>query len=175
MEFRAFWWVWHRAPCLCVCAQLFSCVRLFVTPWTAARQAPLSMGFSRQEYWSGVPCFPTQGSNPGFPNCRQIIYYLSHQRSPFKGYQFSSVPRSCLTLCSPMDCSIPGLPVHCQFSDFTQTHVHWVRDAIQPSHPLHPLLLPSIFPSISVFSNESVLCIRWQKYWSFSFNISPSN
>ena len=54
-----------------------------------------------------------------------------------------------------------------------QTHVHRVGDAIQPSHPL--LLLPSIFPSIRVFSNESALCIRWPKYWSFSFNISPTN
>ena len=60
--------------------------------------------------------------------------------------------------------------------EFTQTHVHRVGDAIQPSHPLHPLLLPpSIFPSIRVFSNESALCIRWPKYRSFSFNISPSN
>ena len=72
-----------------------------------------------------------------------------------------------------MNCSMPGLPVHHQFPEFTQTHVHWVSDAIQPSHPL--LLLPSIFPSIRVFSNESALCIRWPKYWSFSFNISPSN
>ena len=58
----------------------------------------------------------------------------------------------------------------------TQTHVYWVSDALQPSHPLFPLLLPpSIFPSITVFSNESVLCIRWPKYWSFSFSISRSN
>ena len=57
-----------------------------------------------------------------------------------------------------------------------QTDVHWVSDANQPSHPLSsPLLLPSIFPSIRVFSNESALCMRWPKYWSFSFNISPSN
>ena len=55
----------------------------------------------------------------------------------------------------------------------TQTHVHWVSDAIILCHPL--LLLPSIFPSIQVFSNESALCISWPKYWSFSFNISPSN
>ena len=75
-----------------------------------------------------------------------------------------------------MDCSTPGLPVHCQLPEFTQIHVHWVSDAIQPSHPLSsPLLLPSIFPSIRVFSNESALCIRWPKYWSFSFNISLSN
>ena len=60
--------------------------------------------------------------------------------------------------------------------EFTQTHVHQVGDAIQPSHPLlPPLLLPSIFPSIRVFSNESALHIRWPKYWSFNFNISPSN
>ena len=62
------------------------------------------------------------------------------------------------------------------FPELAQTHVHWVSDAIQPSHPLSsPLLLPSIFPSISVFYSESVLCIRWPKYWSFSFSISPSN
>ena len=71
---------------------------------------------------------------------------------------------------------MPGLPVHHQLPEFTQTHVHWVSDAIQPSHPLSSLLLPpSIFPSIRVFSNESALCIRWPKYWSFSFNITPSN
>ena len=89
---------------------------------------------------------------------------------------FSSVTQSCLTLCDPMDCSMPGFPVHHQLPDPTQTHVHQVGDAIQPSHPLSPLLLPpSIFPSIRVFSNESVLRIRWPKYWSFSFSISPSN
>ena len=137
-----------------------------------------------------------------------------------------------------MDCSTPGFPTHHQNPELTQTHVHWVSDAIQPSHPLsalllppsifpsissvqlsriwlsatpwtaahqaslsitnsrsllklmsiesvmpsnhlifcHPLLLlPSIFPSIRVFSNESALHIRWPRYWSFSFNISPSN
>ena len=91
-------------------------------------------------------------------------------------YRFSSVTQLCPTLCDPMDRSTPGLPVHHQLPEFTQTHLHWVSDAIQPSHPLlPPLLLPSIFPSIRVFSNESVLHIRWTKYWSFSFNISPSN
>ena len=157
-----------------------------------------------------------------------------------------------MTLCNPMNCSTPGLPVHHQLPDFTQTHVHWVGDAIQPSHPLlspspptfnisqhqglfqwvsslhqirsdqslshvqlfatpwiaarqaslsitnsrsslrltfivsvmpsshlilwHPLLLlPPIPPSIRVFSNESTLRMRWPKYWSFSFSISPSN
>ena len=71
-----------------------------------------------------------------------------------------------------MDCSTPGLPVHHRLPEFTQIHVHWVGDAIQPSHPLFQL---SIFPSIRVFSNKSVLHIRWPKYWSFSFSISPSN
>ena len=76
---------------------------------------------------------------------------------------------------NPMDRSTPGLPVHHQPPEFTQTHVHRVGDAIQPSHPLSSLLFPpSIFPSIRVFSNESVL-IRWPKYWSFNFSISPSN
>ena len=71
---------------------------------------------------------------------------------------------------------MPGLPVHHQLLEYTQTHVHRVSDAIQPSHPLLSLLLlPSIFPSIRVFSYESALCIRWPKYWSFSSNISPSN
>ena len=79
----------------------------------------------------------------------------------------------CLTLCSPMDCSMQGFPVlHCLL-EFAHTHVHWVCDVIQPSHPL--LLLHSIFPRIRVFSRESVLHIRWPKYWRFSFSISPSN
>ena len=90
--------------------------------------------------------------------------------------QLSSVTQSCPTLCDPTNCSTPGLPVHHQLPESTQTHVHRVDDAIQPSHPLSPLLLlPSIFPSVRVFSNESALCISWPKYWSFSFNISPSN
>ena len=92
----------------------------------------------------------------------------------FVEVQFSSVTQSCPTLCDPMDCSTPGLPVHHQLPEPTQTHVHRVSDAIQPSHPLF-LLPPSIFPSIRVFSSESVLCIRWPKYWSFSFSICPSN
>ena len=78
-------------------------------------------------------------------------------------------------LCDPMDCSTPGLPVHHQLPELAQTHVHQVRDAIQPSHLCPPLLLPSVSPSIRVFSSESVLPIRWPKYWSFSFSISPSN
>ncbi|XDA78848.1 hypothetical protein R6Z07M_008863 [Ovis aries] len=75
-----------------------------------------------------------------------------------------------------MDCSTPGFPVHHQLPELTQIHVHRVGDAIQPFHPCRPLLLlPSIFPSISIFYSESALHIRWPKYWSFSFSISPSN
>ena len=90
--------------------------------------------------------------------------------------QFSSITQSCSTLCYPMDCSMRGLPVHHQLPEFTQTHVHWVGDAIQPSHPLAS-------PSPTAFNlsqhqglfSESVLHIRWPKYWSFSFRISPSD
>ena len=91
-------------------------------------------------------------------------------------HQFSSVTQSCLTLCDPMNRSTPGLPVHHQLPEFTQTHVRWVSDAIQPSHPLSSPspLLPAIPPSIRVFSNESNLRVRGPKYWSISFSISPS-
>ena len=90
--------------------------------------------------------------------------------------QFSSVAQSCPTLCDHMNHSTPGLPFHHQLPESTQTHVHRVGDAIQLSHPLSfPSPPASIFLSIRVFSNESALHIRCPKYWSFSFNISPSN
>ena len=136
---------------------------------------------------------------------------------------YCSVTKSCLILCNPTDCSVPGFHVLHYLLEFAQIHVHWVGDAVLPSHPLlpslppgfnlsqhqgvfqwvsshlkrpwsllklmsiklvmpsnhlalcRPLLLPSIFPSIRVFSYESPLCIRWPEYWSFSFSISPSN
>ena len=76
----------------------------------------------------------------------------------------------------PMDCYTPGFPVHHQLPELAQTHVHWVNDAIQPSQPLSSPFPPAlIFPSIRVFTSESVLQIRWPKCWSFSFSISPSN
>ena len=90
--------------------------------------------------------------------------------------QFSSLTQSCLTLCDPMDCSTPGLPVHHQLLEVAQTHFHRVSGATNHLILCRPLLLlPSIFPSIRVFSTESVLHIRWPKNWSFSFNISPSS
>ena len=104
----------------------------------------------------------------------KLLHCFIHQ---FSSVQFSSVAQSCLTLSNPMNCSIPGLPVHQQFPEFSQTHVHRVGDAIQPSHPLSCplLLLPPIPPNIRVFSNESTFCVKWPKHWSFSFSISPSN
>ena len=88
--------------------------------------------------------------------------------------QFS--PQLCPTLCNPMNCIMPGFPDYHQLPELAETHVHRVSDAIQPSHPCHTLLLLlSIFSSTGVFSDESVLCIRWPKYWNFSFSISPSN
>ena len=74
-----------------------------------------------------------------------------------------------------MDCSMPGLPVPHYLPAFAQTHVHWVNDAIQQSHPLLPTSPVLNLSSIRVFSSEFTLCIRWPKYWSFSFSISPSN
>ena len=91
--------------------------------------------------------------------------------------QFSSVAQSCATICDPVDCSMPGFPVHHQFPEPAQTHVHWVGDTMQPSHPLHPLLLlPSIFPSIRVFSSESVFVSGGQSTGaSASASVVPMN
>ena len=93
-------------------------------------------------------------------------------------FQFSSVQSvsHVRLFATPWTAACQASLSHHQLLESTQTHVHWVGDAIQPSHPLSPLLLlPPIPPSIRVFSNESTLCMRWPKYWSFSFNISPSN
>ena len=87
-----------------------------------------------------------------------------------------SFAKSFLTLCDPVNCSWPGFPVLCYLPEFAQIHVHWVSVMLSSLLILyHPCLLPSVFPSIGVFSSESALRIRCPKYWSFSFNISPSN
>ena len=113
---------------------------------------------------------PTPGVHP---NPCPLSWRCHHN---FSSVQFSSVTPSCPTLCDPMNCSTPGFPVlHC-LPEFAQIYVHW---AMMPSNHLIlscPLLfLPSIFPSIRVFSNESALLIRWPNYRHFNFNISPSN
>ena len=115
-----------------------------VTPWTVAYQNPLSMEFSRQEYWSRLP-FPTLGDLPNpriepeslvFPAWAGGFFFFTTV-PPGKPYKcFSSVVQSCPTLCNPMNHRMSRLPVHHQLLEFTQTHVHQVGDAIQPSHPL---------------------------------------
>ena len=124
--------------------KLLSHVRLFATPWTIAYQAPPSMGFSRQEYWSGVPLpspgdLPYPGIKPGFP--------------ALWADALSSEPQSLLK--------------------FMSIELVMLYNQLILCHSL--LLLPLIFPSIRVFSNESAVYIRWPKYWSFSFSISPFN
>ena len=86
------------------------------------------------------------------------------------------VAQSCPSLCNPMDCSLPGFPVLHYLLEFAQTHVHWVDDANQLSHPLSPPSPPALnLSQHQDLSNESTLRIGWPKYWSFSFSISPSN
>ena len=131
-------------PC---CAQSLSHVQLSVTPWTVD-QAPLSMRFSRQEYWSGLLCpppgdLPDPGTEPVSLTSPALAGELFSTRATWEAHlnhiisdQIRSVTQSCLTICGPMNCSTPGLPVHHQLPEFTQTHIHQVSDAIQPSHPL---------------------------------------
>ena len=112
--------------------------------------------------------------------CEEQCHRLERKKQVIPGYnvlssvQFISITQSCLTLCDPMNCSTPDLPVHHKLPDFAQTH-----ELMMPSSHLilcRPLLLlPPIPPSIRVFFNESTLRMRWPKYWSFIFNISPSN
>ena len=148
-----------------VCMCMFSHVWLSAIPWTVACQAPLSMEFSRQEYWSVLP-FPTPGDLP-YPRSnshlltllpRQVdSLLLHHLESPIKivwcsvqfsvSVQFSSVAQSCPTLYNPMNHSIPGFPVHHQLQEFTQTSIHEVGDATQPSHPLSSPFPPAPNPS----------------------------
>ena len=112
-----------------------------------------------------------------------LLYSASHQLDAIRFIhlcsqfvQFSSVLQSCPSVCNDMDCSMLGFPFHHQLPEINQPHVHRVGGAIQPSHPLpSPLILPSIFPYIRVFSSESVLPNRWANNWSFSFSISPSS
>ena len=106
-------------------------------PWNSPGQ---NIGVGSISLLQGI--FPTQGLDPGLPHCRQILYQLSHS-----SVQFSSVTQSCLTLCNPMNCSTPCLPVHHQLLEFTQTHVHRVGDAIQLSHSLSSPSPPAPNPS----------------------------
>ena len=133
---------------------MLSRVILCATLWIVACQVPLSLGFSRQEYWSGLPC-PSPGDlpNPGILPMSLMSPTLAHgcfiisstwEALP-SSIWFSSVAKSCLTLCNPMDWSMPGFPVHHQLLELAQTHVHRVSDAIQPSYSLK-------FPSLPAFN-----------------------
>ena len=143
-------------------------------PWTEEPGGLQSMGSQRvNRYWvhMHVPSFShvfevTRWRSRIHFLCTKL-YYLA--KNAVAAYQFSSVTQSCPTLCDLMNHSIPGLPVHYQLLEFTQTHVHRIIDTIQPTHPLSsPFLLPPIPHSIRVFSNESTLRMRWPKYWSFT-------
>ena len=126
-----------------------------------------------------------RASTAGFKSCTykseetlsQTEFFKKKQSdSPLCGVQFSSVAQLCPTLCDPMDCSTPGLLSITNSQSLLK--LMSIELVMQSNHLIfcHPLLLlPSIFPSIRLFSKESVLCIRWPKYWSFSFSISPSN
>ena len=124
--------IWYLSSCVCLISFSFISSR-FIHGLQKAK-CPSFSGLNNIPFQVWTTCYPFI--------CQQAL-------------QFSSVAQLCPTLCDPMNSSTPGLPV--QLPEFTQTHVHWVSDAIQPSHPLLPLLLlPSIFPNIRVFSNESV-------------------
>ena len=170
-------------------------------PWTVAHQDPLSMEFSRQEYWSGYP-FPSPGDlpDPGIkPKSRALpadslssetsgkrfftITGLQHFQCCWKVQatsQFSSVQSlSWVRLCNPMNHSTPGIPVHHQLPGFTQTHVHRVSDAIQPSHPLsspsppapHPSQHQSLFQWVN--SSHEVAKVLEFQLWHQSFQWTP--
>ena len=132
----------------------FSRVQLFVTLWTIARQAPLSMGFSRQEYWSMLSC-PSPGDLPtqdqthiSCISCTAGIFFTHWTTWEAHSISISSVQLlSRVRLCNPMNRSTPGLSVHHHLPKFTQTHVHRVCDAIQPSHPLLSPSPPAPNPS----------------------------
>ena len=138
-----------------------------IHPWVYVQATPLW----RRNSW--LPAQPKlQQSRPSVYAMNQCICQTALADDWLDLIQFRSVAQSCPTLCNPMDCNIPGLLVHHQLLELTQTHVHWVDEAIQPLYPLSSPSSPApISPSIRVFSNESILHMRWPKYWSFSFSI----
>ena len=179
-ELRFLFWYRIRAPTLCFnyleWVKSLSCVWLFATPWTAAYQAPPSMGFSRQEYWSGLP-FPSPGDlfdtgikprSPAF----QADALTSEPPVQFNSVQSLSRVRLFVT---------PWIAArHASLSItncWSSLKLRSIESVMLSSHLIlchHLFLLPSIPPSIRVFSSESTLCMRWPKYWSFSFSIIPS-
>ena len=154
----------------------FSCVWLFVTLWTVACQAPLSMGFSRREYWSGLPCPPPEDlPNPGIEPASLTFPALAGR---FSATSTTLLLLSCSVVSDPMwphglqharpPCPSPSPGVCSNSCPLSR----WCHPAIS-SCVVSFSSLPSVFPSIRVFSSESALRIRWPEYWSFSIN--PSN
>ena len=171
---------------MCWCAQLLSYVQLFVTPWTVAYQDPLSMEFFRKEYWNGLPVpTPEDLPDPGMeavsleslhwkvdslPLCHlggPLVTSFSHSVQSLSRVWLFATPWIAARQASLSITNSRSLPKFtCIESVMPSSHLVFCR-------PL--LLLPPVPPSIRVFSNESTLLMRWPKYWSFSFSISPSN
>ena len=127
-----------------------------------------------------VPVWPQTCGMTWIPETEKSLghHFNSLSSQPFPFSSCCSVSRSCPTLGNPMDCGTPGSFVFCCLPEFAQIHIHWVSVLSNHFILCHPLLrLPSVFLSIRVFSSELALCIKWPKYWSFSFNfsISPSS
>ena len=165
--------------CVCVCAHTLGCSVLSDVLWPHELQPTrLLCPWNSPGKNTGAGChfllqgfFQTQGANPGLLHCRQTLYHLSTREAHLTFFsQFTSVAQSCPTLCDCMNRSTPGLPVHHQLLQFTQTHVHWLSDAIQPSHPLSSPSPPAFNLShFRVFSNESVFASGSQ-----NIAVSPS-
>ena len=177
------WLCFLRSWCHIIYYQLLSKISEFKNRY----RYMYTWGFSRQEYWSQLPCppprdLPNPGVEPRSLKFRALAsrFFITSatweaHRMGISSVQFSSVARLCLTLCDPMNCITPGFPVHHQLPEFTQTHVHWVGDAIQPSHPLSSPFPPAFnLSQHQGLFNES-LRIGWSKNWRFCFSIHPSN
>ena len=163
----------HSTPYENTCSFLSLCPDNYLslrTKFVNICHPQLSQFFSKGEYFLQKVNTITKGRTVFQSELPKV--WLIHN---LLSVQFSTVTQSCLTLCDPMNCSTPGLPVHQQLPEFTQTNVHRVSDAICHLTLCRPLLLlPPIPPSTTVFSNESTLRMRWPKYWSFSFSIISS-
>ena len=184
-SFPAHWgflcpWMW-QVPSAEELLYLRSSPQMTDRTWHINTQGLLPMGWQNFNTTYQKARVGLNAHSSPFPPCRHCTLYLPFLFSVSPPTSFSvvfpdgccSITKSCRTL-QPMDCSTPGSPIlHCLL-EFAQIHVHWVSNALPPSHPLQ-LLLSSVFPHIRVFFSQSALHIRWPNYWSFSFSTSPSN
>ena len=148
-----------------------------VLEWGAIAFSKAALTVSKGEKWTGRELIWRENEETGSELWMSRIWGSNSNWYTFLVTMFvCSVAQLCLTLCKPMESSTPGFPVLHYLLEFAQMHVHWVSDAIQPSRPLSSPSPPAFnFPGIRIFSSESALWIRWPKYWSFSFRISPFN